>query len=146
MVSLASSNHSKAGAGGREPLRCELHRYSGRCSGPGKKPMRARVEAKRSRREMWCGSKERKARDATRLCGRQDVLRHARGTGSLIVGMMKARTRGLDMRLFIRTKTNLSEWHRGKKKLRRSSKSPGENLQPSTCRSIDHQSAHTPGG
>ena len=95
---------------------------------------------------MWCGSEEREARYAARLCGREDVLRYAGRTGGLIMGVMKARPGGLDMCLFSSTETHLSEWRRGKKKLRRSSKSRGENLQTYTRRSVYHQPDHTPGG
>ena len=61
------------------------------------------------------------------------------------MGVMKSRPGGFDMRPFIGTEAHLAEWYRGKKKLRRRSKGRGENLQPYTCRSVDHQPAHTPG-
>lgn len=128
MVSSASSNHSKVGAGSSQPLRSRLHRYGGRCSGAGEKPVRARVETKRSGREVWRGINEYEPRDATRLRGRKDVLRNARRAGGLIMGMMKARAGGLDMRPLISVETHLAKRHRGKKKLCRSGKSRGENL------------------
>jgi len=145
MVSSASSNHSNVGAGGAQPRRSRLHRCGGRCAGASEEPVRARVEAKRSGREMCCGSNECEAREASRLGARQDVLRHARGAGSLVMGVMKARPGGFDMRSFIGTEAHLSEWRSCEKKLRRSGKSRRENLQPYTCRPIDHQPAHTPG-
>ena len=61
------------------------------------------------------------------------------------MGVMKARAGGFDVRPLISAETHLAEWHCGKKKLRRRGKSRGENLQPYTCRSVDHQPAHTPG-
>ena len=69
MVSPASRNHSKVGAGGGQPLRCRLHRCDGWCSGPGEKPQSARVETKRGGREMWCRGNDCEARNASRLCG-----------------------------------------------------------------------------
>ena len=59
--------------------------------------------------------------------------------------VMKARAGGFDMRPLIGTETHLAERNGRKKKLRRSSKSRGENFQPYTCCSVDHQPAHTPG-
>ena len=59
--------------------------------------------------------------------------------------VMKARAGGFDMRPFIGAETHLAERNGRKKKLRRSSKSRSEDLQPYACRSVDHQPAHTPG-